>query len=210
MSLRQGTPRLQRKVNYVNDGDAPVTLDLDLGVDSDLFTVDSPTVTVPAHGSAAATVTARVPAERAGEFSGALVATAGDVTLTTPLTANLPGPKHTLTVKVLSRDEHPDGALLIVQDERTGLAQGAFVIGDTATFTVPSRELPRARPRPRTSPAGPTRCSSLPTGRVDKDTEFVVDTKRGKEITTSVDDPDARAQGGGRHRGSCPRRAATP
>jgi len=184
------------KVSYVNDGDSPVTLALDLRVDSELFTVDSPTVTVPAHGSAAAVVSANVPAERAGERSGALVATAGDVTLTTPLTANLPGPKHQLTVKLLTRDVPLDGALLVVQDERTGLAQSTFTFSDSATFTVPSGSY-RVLGQASNFAMPEDTLFVLPTGQVDEDTEFVVDTKRGREITTSLDDPDARAQGAG-------------
>jgi subtilisin family serine protease len=184
------------KVGYVNDGDTPVTLDLDLRVDSDLFTVDSPKVTVPAHGSAAAVVTANVPAERAGEVSGALVATAGDITLTTPLTANLPGPKHELTVKVLARDVPLDGALLVVQDERTGLVQSTFTNGDSASFTVPTGNY-RVLGQASNWAMPEDTLFVLPTGQVDEDTEFVVDTKQGREITTSLDDPDARAQGAG-------------
>jgi subtilisin family serine protease len=186
-----------RKVNYVNDGDTPVTLDLDLDVNSDLFTVDSSTVAVPAHGSAAVSVTARVPGERVGEVGGALVATADGLALTTPLTADLPGPKHTLTVKVLGRDDVPlDAVLILVQDERTGLTQVAQVFGDTATFTVPSGDYRVLGQAVVFTPQTDTLFVES-TGRVDKDTEFVVDTKRGKEITTSIDDPDARAQSAG-------------
>jgi subtilisin family serine protease len=185
-----------RKVSYTNDGDTPVTLDLDLQVHSDLFTVDSPRVTVPAHGNAAVTVTARVPAEPAGEFSGALVARSGDVTLTTPLTAKLPGTMHTLTVKVLPRDAPLDVSLLIVQDERTGLAQGVFVFGDTAVFTVPTGSF-RVLGQTASYSAPGTTMFALPTGRVDKNTELVADAKQGKEITASVDDRDARTENGG-------------
>ncbi|MCA1655102.1 MAG: S8 family serine peptidase, partial [Pseudonocardiaceae bacterium] len=183
----------QRKVGYTNDGDAPVELALDLRVDSDLFTVDSPKVTVPAHGTAAVTVTVRVPEERTGEVDGALLATAGELTLTTPLTASLPGQAHTLTVKVLSRDELPDKSLILVQDERTGAAQAAYVEGGTATFTVPTGGY-RVLGRAMDFVSGTDTLFVEPTGQVDRDTEVVVDTKRGEEITSSVNDPDARAQ----------------
>jgi subtilisin family serine protease len=183
---------VSRKVNYVNDGDTPVTLDLDLAVDSDLFTVDSPRLTVPAHGSAAATVTARVPAERAGELGGALVATAGELTLTTPLTASLPGARHTLTVTLLDRDTTPDTSLIVLQDERTGIARGEWVEGDRATFTVPAGSY-RVLGRAADFTAGTDTLFVLP-ATVDGDTELVVDTRQGKEIRSSLDDPDARAQ----------------
>jgi subtilisin family serine protease len=184
-----------REVGYVNDGDTPVTLDLSLDVDSDLFTVDSPTVTVPAHGRAAVTVSVRVPDETAGQPSGALVATAAGVTLTTPLTAGLPGTARTLTVEVLPRDGNVDASLLVVQDTRTGLARGGVFSGGTAKFTVPEgdyRVLGRA-----IGHGGSTDTLFVERTRVGRDTELVVDTGRGKEVTASVDDPDARWQDGG-------------
>ena len=185
-----------RKVGYVNDGDTPVTLDLTLDADHDLFSVDSPRVTVPAHGNAAVTVTLRVPDEAAGEPSGALVATADGVTLTTPLTAYLPGTARTLTVDVLPRGENPLTSLVVVQDTRTGKAQGGvFFDGETPTFTVPEgdyRVLGRAMDF-----TAPTDTLFVEPTAVAGDTELVVDTKRGKEITASLDDRDARWQSGG-------------
>ncbi|HEX6361268.1 S8 family serine peptidase [Actinophytocola sp.] len=183
---------VSRKVNYVNDGDTAVTLDVRLAVNSKLFSVDSPRLTVPAHGSAAATVTARVPAKRAGEISGALVATAGELTLTTPLTASLPGARHTLTVTIVDRDETPNRSLLVLQDERTGNALDAIVDGDTATFTVPAGKY-RLIGRVADFTSGTDTLFVLP-ATVDGDHELVVDTRQGKEITSRVDDPDARAQ----------------
>ena len=187
---------VSRKIGYVNDGDTPVTLDLSLDTGSDLFTVDSPRVTVPAHGSAAVTVTLRVPNEAAGERSGALVATADGVTLTTPVTAYLPGTARTLTVQVQPRTATPVTSLLVVQDTKTGKARGGvFFDGETATFTVPEgdyRVLGRAMDF-----TAPTDTLFVERVRVAADTELVVDTRRGKEITAEVDDPDARWQYGG-------------
>ncbi|MFL6120539.1 S8 family serine peptidase, partial [Actinophytocola sp.] len=182
---------VSRKVGYVNDGDTPVTLDLTL--DAPPFTVDSPRVTVPAHGNAAVTVSARVPAARVGDVTGALVATAGEQTLTTPLTASLPGAKHTVTVRLVDRDDTPNISLIALQDEKTGLAQGAFVEGDSTTFTVPAGSY-RVLGQVSDYTARDDTLFVLPTGRVDKDTELVVDTRRGREVTSSIDDPQAQAQ----------------
>ncbi|MBB4905618.1 S8 family serine peptidase [Actinophytocola algeriensis] len=187
---------VERRIGYVNDGDTPVTLDLSLETDSDLFTVDSPEVTVPAHGNAAVTVTLRVPDEAAGEPSGALVATADGVTLTTPVSAYLPGTAHTLTVNVQPREVTPVTSLLVVQDTRTGKARGGvFFDGETATFTVPAGDY-RVLGRAMDFTAATDTLFAEGT-RVADDTELVVDTKRGKEITAAVDDPDARWQSGG-------------
>jgi subtilisin family serine protease len=184
---------VSRKVGYVNDGDTPVTLDVSLRTNHDVFTVDSPRVTVPAHGSAAVTVSADVTGERVGDVTGALVATNKDITLTTPLTANLPGATHTLTVRIADRDDTPNTSIIAVQDEETGLAQGVFTDGDTATFTVPAGGY-RVVGRVADFTAETDTLFVLPTGRVDKDTELVVDTRKGKEITSSIDDDQAQAQ----------------
>lgn len=74
--------KVVRKVTYHNTGDAPVTLDLSTEISgpggpapAGMFTVSPPLLTVPAGGSAEATVTAdtTVPA-RDGMFSGAVMA----------------------------------------------------------------------------------------------------------------------------------------
>lgn len=184
---------VSRKVGYVNDGDTPVTLDVSVHTTRDVFTVDSRRVTVPAHGNAAVTVSATVPAERVGDVTGTVVATGGDVTLTTPLTASLPGVEHTLTVSLKDRDDTPDTTLVVLQDERTGLAQGLFVEGGSTTFTVPTGSY-RVLGRAMDFTAQTDTLFVRPTGRVDTDTEIVVDGRQGREVTSSVDDPQARAQ----------------
>jgi subtilisin family serine protease len=185
-----------RKIGYVNDGDTPVTLDVSVRTNRNVFSVDSPKVTVPAHGNAAVTVSATVPNERIGDITGAVVAAGGGVTLTTPLTASLPGAKHTLTVRLVDRDDTPNYSLILLQDEKTGLSQGIIIDSETTTFTVPTGNY-RVLGQVSDFTSGADTLFALPTGRVDKDTEFVVDTRKGKEITTGLDDPDARAQGAG-------------
>jgi subtilisin family serine protease len=182
-----------RKVVYSNDGDMPVTLEVGVHTDKEVFTADRSRVTVPAHGNAAVTVSAEVPDERIGDVTGVVVATADGVMLTTPLTASLPGARHALTVRLTDRDDTPDIALVVLQDEQTGLAQGVFVEGDSTTFTVPAGSY-RVVGRVADFTAQNDTLFVLPTGRVGKDTEVVVDTRRGREITSSIDDRDAQAQ----------------
>ncbi|MCT2582855.1 S8 family serine peptidase [Actinophytocola gossypii] len=193
-----GAAELTRTVTYVNDGDTPVTLDLALDVDSDLFTVDSPRVTVPAGSSTEVTVTARVPAEPVGEVSGVLTATGDGITLSTPLTANLPGEAHTLSVRVLPRDGGAVTSLLLLQNEDTGFTMSHHPTGGVATFTVPTG---RYRIVGRTLDYEPMSDTLYvhPTGLVDRDTEVVVDTGDGEEVTVDLDDPEARPQHGGGH-----------
>ncbi|HEX2132995.1 MAG TPA: S8 family serine peptidase [Actinophytocola sp.] len=189
---------LTRTVTYANDGDTPVTLDLALDVDSDLFALDRERVTVPARSSTEVAVTVRVPSRPAGEVSGVLTATGAGVTLNTPLTASLPGEAHTLSVRVLPRDGGLVTSLLLLQNEDTGRTQVHRPTGGVARFTVPTG---RYRVVGRTLDYQPVSDTLYvhPTGLVDRDTEVVIDTGEGEEVTASLDDPAARPQSAGGH-----------
>ncbi|WP_415830146.1 S8 family serine peptidase [Kibdelosporangium persicum] len=188
-----------RKITYVNDGPDPVRLALTLDVQqkhggpTNLFSTDK-TVTVPAKSSASVTVTAHAGDQPAGEFHGVLRAQAGDVVLTTPLTANLKGSKNTLTVKVPSREGDPYRALVIVQNEETGVADGYVTESGEATFEVPVGKY-RALGQ-ILDPSFATTMFALPV-QVSGNTELTVDSKQAKKVTVGIDDPDARVQSGG-------------
>jgi subtilisin family serine protease len=122
-----------RKVTYRNTGTAPVDLRLDVAMTADngdpapgFATVDQDTLTVPAGGTASATLTLEPTAARTGVFSGLLRATSatGDQ-VTVPVGARLGAKMATLTVRLLSRPGEPIfpsgisgvGALLINDDD---------------------------------------------------------------------------------------------
>jgi subtilisin family serine protease len=184
-----------RKITYTNDGPAPVRLALTLdGVQGNVVSVDK-TVTVPAKSSATVVVTAHAAAKPLGEISGVLRAQAGDVVLNTPLTANLLGDKNTLTVKVPSREGDPLQALVIVQNEATGVSEGTYTFNGEATF-----ELPAGRYRALGQIVDPgTFASTLfaQPVQVSGTTELAVDTKQGKKVTVGIDDTEARPGYGG-------------
>ncbi|MEH1164090.1 S8 family serine peptidase [Micromonospora sp. CPCC 205539] len=98
-----------RQVSYANLTDEPVTLALatrladtkGARVDGALRT--EPTVTVPANGTATVTVTADLDKLGEGMYTGAVVATAGEVRLTTPVGLVREPEKFALTVRTLGR-----------------------------------------------------------------------------------------------------------
>ncbi|ANZ41281.1 hypothetical protein BBK82_40255 [Lentzea guizhouensis] len=70
-----GKPALSREITYTNTGTSPVTLDLTTDTTGAVFSVSPSTLTIPALGSATATVTADIAEEPAGGvFGGAVVA----------------------------------------------------------------------------------------------------------------------------------------
>ncbi len=190
-----GAWRADREITYVNDGDRDVTLELTAEVDQrDRIALDR-TVTVPARSRATVVVGVHGDAATRGELTGAVVARAGDVVLTTPVTANLLGDPHELTVEVTGRDGEPVRSVLIVTDERTGRSSDAIVWGgEPARFTVPAGDYRITGITQDTT--GATTMFAQPAA-VAGATAVVVDAQRGKPVVATIDDPDARAGYGG-------------
>ncbi|MFI0793778.1 S8 family peptidase [Micromonospora rubida] len=102
-----------RQVSYANLTGEPVTLTLattlantkGTGIGDALRT--EPTVTVPANGTATVTVTADLDKLGEGMYTGAVVATAGEVRLTTPVGLVREPEKFALTVRTIGRTGEP-------------------------------------------------------------------------------------------------------
>ncbi|WP_406361104.1 S8 family serine peptidase [Streptomyces sp. NBC_01579] len=103
-------PPLERTVTYHNTSDKDVTLDLALAdnaaAPSGLFSLRSPSVTVPAGGTATATVDAAPAGRSAGLFGTQLVATerGGTDVVRTSVALRIGAPDHKLTLRF--RDAH--------------------------------------------------------------------------------------------------------
>ncbi|WP_433221355.1 S8 family peptidase [Microtetraspora malaysiensis] len=101
-----------KQVTYANLTDQPVTLTLTPTLSSKqkpiegVLSVDK-TVTVPAGGTASATVTLDAADLGFGAYGGAITAEAGDVRLSTPVGLYIEGPRVTLTIKTIGRDGAP-------------------------------------------------------------------------------------------------------
>ncbi|MGW2157738.1 S8 family serine peptidase [Nonomuraea sp. NPDC001699] len=105
--LEAGSAAKTGEVSYRNLGDRPVTLTLKAAMGAAKPVLADATLTVPAGGTAATTVTLD-PAELAvGTYSGAVTAEADGVRLTTPLGAVRDVPKYDLTIRTLDRDGKP-------------------------------------------------------------------------------------------------------
>jgi hypothetical protein len=102
-------PASTKTVTYRNDGDAAVTLALNLDVPAPagLFALSAGQVTVPAHGTAGVTVTAIPSPAVVGLFGGRLTATAPGVNVETAVDAFLEPESYDLTVRLVSRTGRP-------------------------------------------------------------------------------------------------------
>ncbi|MBB4942254.1 subtilisin family serine protease [Streptosporangium album] len=139
--------KLERKISYVNLGSEPVTLTLtgalrDVrgpAIEGSLTTESS--LTVPASGTATTTVTLDPADLEFGRYTGAVVAQAGDVRVTTPVGAVREAPTHTLTVHTIGRDGkplNPSTQYAIDVDGSLGLLGDQALVGEgTVTVRVP-------------------------------------------------------------------------
>ncbi len=150
---------------------------------------------VPAKGSATLVLRVTPKAGQAGQFVGTITATAGKISVVTPVATALYGDHPALTVNVLDRAGNPAVANVAVQNEETGESFQSIV--DDGVFL---RHVPAGRYRVigQTLDGGWDLTSlttfALPVVQVRKDTTVSVAAARGKPVTVSVDDPTARPE----------------
>ncbi|MGZ0150667.1 S8 family serine peptidase [Kribbella sp. WER1] len=103
---------VERSVAYRNNSNRPVTLTLSVGAQSAAgvpagLTVSPARLTIPAGGTAAATVTLDLAKTRAGNYAGVLTAKAGGAAYRTGLGFAAGGRLNQVTVKAIGRDGQP-------------------------------------------------------------------------------------------------------
>ncbi|HZX02055.1 S8 family serine peptidase, partial [Kribbella sp.] len=103
---------VERTIAYRNNSDRPVTLTLSVGAQSPAgipagLTVSPTRLTIPAGGTASATVTLDLAKTRAGDYAGVLTAKAGATAYRTGLGFAAGGRLNQVTVKAIGRDGQP-------------------------------------------------------------------------------------------------------
>ena len=147
-----GQKPVTRTLTYRNAGASDIVLSLAFQVSGPgaatvpdgLFTVDKPTLTVPAGGTASVTVTVD-PSRNAltGAIGGALVATAGDVVVRTAVGADLEPERYNLTLKAKPRTGgtlgEPNAAWFNVDTGESGWIEEWSDAGTTTLRVAPGR-----------------------------------------------------------------------
>ncbi|MEW2503877.1 S8 family serine peptidase [Amycolatopsis sp. NPDC047767] len=116
---QNGSDAVSRPVTYTNFGATPVNLALSVaapGVPKGLFTLSADHVTVPAHGTAAVTVTIDPHAAPTGSdgFTGQILATGPDGAVAAHTAVSLGALTHLLTINVKDSAGQPASAFVIV------------------------------------------------------------------------------------------------
>lgn len=140
----------EHTVTLTNSGDSDATLDLALDKplsptaqpgNAEQFSVDRDRVTVPAHGTATATVTTRAGLLPHGPWSAILTASLdGRAVTRTILGVNSPIPTHQLTLHAEQRDGTPATGTALVVNRWTGDRYPVRIIAGTGTASVPEAQ----------------------------------------------------------------------
>ncbi len=186
---------ITKTVTYQNYGTTPIDLTLNL-TNSAVFTIDKPTVTVPAGGTAQVQVTANTRDGGADGFNEArLTATSGTTHLTTALAVEKEVESYDLTIKHLDRQGHPVDPVetLVASLDDKGFA-------DTATTATSTLRMPKGRYQLlsylRMPGAGeePDRAFlAMPEVTVDRPLTVTFDGAKSKPITVRAPEPGAIA-----------------
>ncbi|GLZ32388.1 serine protease [Lentzea sp. NBRC 105346] len=98
-----------KQLTYVNPTDEPMTFSVSLqtAAPAGVFSVGSSTITVPAHGKTSVPVVADTRSGATGNLTGTVVATAGDLTLRTPVSVTSEVESYDVTFNYLDRDGKP-------------------------------------------------------------------------------------------------------
>ncbi|HYQ69522.1 S8 family serine peptidase [Actinophytocola sp.] len=185
-----------RPVTYHNDGDADRTLVLSLAdtAPAGMFSLSANEITVPAGGTAEVSVTTDPGAGDAdGYFSTAVVATAGDTVVRTPVAVDREAESYDLTVDTLDSTGAPTAGYNLLVVGLTGSAL-AFPYDEDGSVTV---RLPKGRylldDTVRTGTGGDLRYALMvePDLLLDKDTTVTVDARTAKPVEVT---PPAEAE----------------
>lgn len=190
-----------KTVTYRNDSNDPIPLNLtgaltgpDGTAPASMITVEPSQLTVPAGGTASATVTVDTTVSTPdGRYTGKVTATAGSVTVSTLVSVVREVEKHDLTIKVLDRRGEPAQAYnsLITSwadnssvfewepgEHTTRLPAGDYTVGGlVATDPYTDEETVTLLARPKL--------------RLAADTTIVLDARVGRPIQVTVPEPTA-------------------
>jgi hypothetical protein len=139
-------PVLVRSVTYHNDGAAPATLALAASLAfadhtpgrPGMIRVEPAMLTVPAGGSADATVTVDTNGDGPdGAFSGAVVATTGDTRVATVIAVEREVESYELTLRAIDRTGQPGTELVVIAPLHPGTGRGFGLLVGEVTGRLP-------------------------------------------------------------------------
>ncbi|MCE7002382.1 S8 family serine peptidase [Kibdelosporangium philippinense] len=100
-----GKPAVTKEISYANNGTSTVTLEVKMDTNGGVFSVSPSRITIPAGGTASATVRAEVSTTpNGGTFGGAVVATSGTTSVRTAVEIDLEVESYDVTITAHDRN----------------------------------------------------------------------------------------------------------
>ncbi|WHT21302.1 S8 family serine peptidase [Crossiella sp. CA-258035] len=191
-----------RTVTYTNPGSTPLTLNLKLDLadtagapaPAALAKLSANTLTIPAGGQAAVTITLTPRTANQGSYGGVLTATDGTTTVRSLVGAHEEGEHYDVSTKVLRQDGAPatpaDGQIFLVRQQdglNLSIAPGTGARVPPGTYSVMGWV---HTPRPGAEPSVATFAN--PEVKITKATALNFDARQAKQVKISTDQPAAR------------------
>ncbi|MET9789594.1 S8 family serine peptidase [Streptomyces canus] len=186
-----------KDITYTNTTDKAVALKISSSLPGAALNAD--TVTVPAKGTAAVSVTVDPAEEATGRYTGHITASADGVQVATAIGFEKLAKTYDLKVSLVGRDGKPStGASLFMLQELNGAYPDTYgFLGSGYTFKVPAGTYSTASWISQRDAAGLEMSTSVvgdPQIKVDKDTEVVLDARTAVEIKPKTKE-DSEFQG---------------
>ncbi|MEO3872621.1 S8 family serine peptidase [Nonomuraea sp. B12E4] len=185
-----------KTITYANSGDAPI--DLDLSAQGEVLKLPAGKVTVPARGEASVPLTIDATGKEPGDYPGTVTATSGDTTVRTLAGAYVEPESYNVTITTVGKQGQPiqpyrseiydakTGAVHI-PSFRDGVATVRLTKGDWNFFADISEKVDEKSIKT---------VADSPFQVDDGDQQLSVDTRQGKPVTITLDDPSAELQRG--------------
>ncbi|WP_237110058.1 S8 family serine peptidase [Nonomuraea sp. MG754425] len=192
-----GDERVTTKtLTYVNSGDAPI--DLDLSAQGEVLKLPTGKVTVPAKGDASVTLAIDATGKAPGDYPGTVTAKAGDTVVRTLVGAYVEPESYDVTVTAAGRQGQPvEPWMGEIYDPATGTTHELSFRDGSATVRLPTGDWNLFSAVNETVDGKRINTVADSPFHVEGgDQQLTVDTRQGKPVTITLDDPSAKLKRG--------------
>lgn len=192
-----GDERVTTKtLTYVNSGDAPI--DLDLSAQGEVLKLPAGKVTVPAEGEASVSLTIDATGKEPGDYPGTVTATSGDIMVRMLAGAYVEPESYDVTVTAVGKQGRPvEPQMGEIYDATTGTTHELSFRDGSATVRLPKGDWNLFSAVNETVDGHRIRTVADSPFHVEAgDQQLTVDTRQGKPVTITLDDPSAKLKRG--------------
>ncbi|MFF5208116.1 S8 family serine peptidase [Streptosporangium sp. NPDC000396] len=177
-----------KTITYANSGDAPVTLDL--AAEGEVLKLSAQRLEVPAGGEASVTLTIDAKGKAPGDYPGTVTARSGEAVIRTLAGGYVEPESYNVTITALDRGGKPtDLAQAQLYDPKTGAARDLVFLNGAAKVRVPEGDWNLFTTMFERTVGSTIAHTTLKVDNADQ--QVTVDSRQGKQVRTTIDDPTA-------------------